>query len=104
MAQDNRTLKGKPKTKQVVSVDEIPLFRPDAQTLYGEEALWVEKDPNYIFRKVRFWLFSAIDVWFFQRAPRIINRREFIGRVQTDSKRFVKHHFAHVNIVVKDSF
>jgi hypothetical protein len=36
IAQDNRTLKGKPRSKQVVTVDKIPSFRPDADTLYGE--------------------------------------------------------------------
>jgi hypothetical protein len=36
VAADNRTLKGKPRSKQVVNIDKIPDFRPDADTLYGE--------------------------------------------------------------------
>jgi len=52
VAQDNRTLKGKPRSKQIVNIDKVPDFKPNADTLYGEEALWVENDQNYVFRKV----------------------------------------------------
>jgi actin-related protein len=49
---DNRPFKGKPRAKQVVNIDRIPNYSPDSTTLYGEEALRVESNPDFIFRKV----------------------------------------------------
>ena len=52
ISQDNRPFKGKPRAKQVVNIDRIPNFNQSSPILYGDEALRVEFNPNFIFRKV----------------------------------------------------
>jgi hypothetical protein len=52
ISQDNRPFKGKPRAKQVINIDRIPDYNQASTVLYGEEALRVEADPNWIFRKV----------------------------------------------------
>lgn len=53
ISQDNRPFKGKPRAKQVVNIDRIPGSNSTASTLFGDEALRVESNPDYIFRKVK---------------------------------------------------
>ena len=52
ISHDNRPFKGKPRAKQVVNIDRIPNYNPSNTTLYGEEALRVEFNPDFIFRKI----------------------------------------------------
>jgi len=50
---DNRPFKGKPRAKQVVNFDRIPNSNQQAPALYGDEALRVEFNANYNFRRVQ---------------------------------------------------
>ena len=49
---DNKPFKGKPRAKQIINIDRIPNSSIHSQTLFGDEALKVEYNPNFIFRKV----------------------------------------------------
>lgn len=52
ISQDNRPFKGKPRAKQVVNIDRIPSSNSATPILFGDEALRVESNPDFIFRKV----------------------------------------------------
>lgn len=49
---DNRPFKGKPRAKQVVGIERIPPHNAGSPALFGDEALRVEDNAGYIFRKV----------------------------------------------------